>query len=156
MTEHSKARHATRTVHSAVESRLRVRYSECDPMAVAHHASYLPWLEIGRTDLLRRHGMTYAELEAKGVFLVVVRLDIRYRRPIRYDDLIEVRTSWVGGSRIKIEHHYEIRIVERDRSMGGTPVPPDDLAAEATSTLACVDKAGAVSALPEYLIPPQR
>ncbi len=95
------------------QSRLRVRYCECDPMGVAHHSSYVAWLEIGRTELLRDCGVTYAQMEESGTFLVIVKLDLRYRRPVKYDDLVEVRTHWIGGSRIKIEHSYEVVVVER-------------------------------------------
>ena len=63
------------------EMRFRVRYAECDPMNVAHHASYAPWLEMGRTELLRQGKVSYAELEQAGVFLVVTKLELRYRRP---------------------------------------------------------------------------
>ena len=80
-------------------------------MGVAHHASYIPWLEMGRTELLRDSGITYAQLEAAGTLLVIVRLDVRYRRPCRYDDLLEIRTRWVGGSRVKIEHEYEVVVL---------------------------------------------
>ncbi|MFO0084137.1 MAG: acyl-CoA thioesterase, partial [Phycisphaerales bacterium] len=51
--------------------RVRVRYCECDPMNVAHHAAFIPWLELARTELLRTSGVSYAHLEAAGVFLVV-------------------------------------------------------------------------------------
>lgn len=126
-------------------SRLRVRYCECDPMNVAHHAAYIPWLEIGRTELLRECGVTYREMEVAGVFLVVVKLDVRYRRPIIYDDVVEVRTRWIGGSKIKIEHEYEVVIAER----GGKA--EEIIAAAASSTLACVDGEGKVRVLPEWL-----
>ena len=124
---------------------VRVRYCECDPMAVAHHASYAPWLEIGRTELLRDCGVSYAALERAGVFLVIVKLEVRYRRPVRYDDLVEVRTKWIGGSRIKIEHEYEVVVVERHGERA------DQVAAAASTTLACVDAAGKVRELPEWL-----
>jgi acyl-CoA thioester hydrolase len=127
-------------------SRLRVRYCECDPMNVAHHAAYIPWLEIGRTELLRECGVTYREMEAAGVFLVVVKLDVRYRRPIVYDDLVEIRTRWIGGSKIKIEHEYEVVVVERGGREDGTT------AAVASSTLACVDREGKVRVLPDWLV----
>ncbi len=130
-------------------TRLRVRYCECDPMGVAHHASYVPWLEIGRTELLRGSGTSYAALEASGVLLVIVKLDVRYRRSARYDDLIEVRTRWVGGSRVKILHEYEVQVVEP-----GTPVPDfvPFTAAAASTTLACVDRSGSVVELPPRLV----
>lgn len=125
--------------------RIRVRYCECDPMNVVHHASYIPWLEIGRTEILRDAGMTYAAMEAAGVFLVIVKLDARYRRPVLYDDLVEVRTTVVGGSRIKIEHEYEVVVVER----AGQAV--DIQAMVGSTTLACVDTDGRPRELPEWL-----
>lgn len=132
-------------VPTAGASRVRVRYCECDPMGVAHHASYIPWLEIARTELLRGTGVTYAQLEQSGVFLVIVRLDVRYRRPVRYDDVVEVRTRVSGGSRIKIEHEYDLVVVER----GGNAV--EEPVAAAATTLACVGADGRPRALPDWL-----
>lgn len=133
---------------------VRVRYVECDPMGVAHHASYLPWLEMGRTELLRTSGVTYGQMEAEGFFLVITRCEVKYRRPIRYDDVIEVRTKVAGGSRIKIKHEYELALVERngtepDRSDPSVPV--DGVCAIATTELACVGADGRPRELPEWL-----
>ncbi|QYK47271.1 MAG: acyl-CoA thioesterase [Phycisphaeraceae bacterium] len=127
--------------------RVRVRYCECDPMGVAHHGSYIPWLEMARTELLRSSGVSYAQLEGAGIFLVVAKLSVAYRRPILYDDVIEVRCRVSGGGRVKIEHAYEIHIVERNN----TALSID--AAGANTTLACVDREGRIGALPEWLMP---
>lgn len=126
-------------------TQLRVRYCECDPMGVVHHASYVPWLEIGRTEILRDCGVTYADLERSGVFLVIVKLEVRYRRPVLYDDVVQVRTTVTGGSRVKIEHDYELVITERASK------PYTETAAVATTTLACVDHNGKIQALPSWL-----
>ncbi len=115
-------------------------------MNVAHHAAYIPWLEMGRTELLRESGLSYAELERKGVFLVIVKLDVRYRRAVRYDDVVEVRTRWSGGGRVKIEHEYEVVVVERDGAA------TEIVAAGAATTLGCVDADGSVLPLPEWLV----
>ena len=128
-------------------TRVRVRYCECDPMNVAHHAAYIPWLEIGRTEALRTSGVTYRQLEDQGILLVIVKLDVRYRRPILYDDVVEITTTWVGGSRVKIEHAYELRVVERD----GRSAEID--AAAASTTLACVGRDGKIRELPDWLVP---
>ena len=98
---------------------IRVRYHECDPMGVAHHAVYPVWLEMGRTELLRqmferqsnageKAGLTYRHLEEQGIFLAVVSLGIKYKRPARYDDLLEIRTrvSLHSGARVSFE--YEV------------------------------------------------
>lgn len=149
-----------RPVPSSGSLRVRVRYCECDPMGVAHHAAYAPWLEMGRTELLREAGVSYAQLEAGGVFLVIVKLEVSYRRPAYYDDVLEVRTKVVGGSRIKIRHEYELVRAESGGghlgSSGITPAhgaEPGDVIAEAQTLLACVDNTGRPTQLPEWLVP---
>ncbi len=72
----------------------RVNYSETDQMGVVYHACYLVWLDRARTEHLRRAGMTYAELERRGIRLPVGELTIRYRQSARYDDRILIR-CWV-------------------------------------------------------------
>lgn len=122
-------------------------------MNVAHHASYIPWLEMGRTELLRASGVSYADFERAGVYLVITRLELKYRRPIFYDDVVEVRTRWTGGSRLKIEHQYELFVVER----GGKPaevidtIVPGMPVAVGGTTLACVGRDGRPQVLPDWL-----
>ncbi len=118
-------------------------------MGVAHHSAYPGWLEIGRTELLRSFGRTYASLEREGIFLVVTRLEVAYRRPVRYDDLIEVETRVSGGSRVTIAHEYDVRVVER---AGVAPAEPEPAAA-ARTVLARVDRTGHPAPLPEWLVP---
>jgi acyl-CoA thioester hydrolase len=79
------------------ESMVRVNYSETDQMGVVYHARYLVWLDVARCEHLRRTGVTYAELERRGLRLAVSELRIRYRQPARYDDLVRVR-CWVRES----------------------------------------------------------
>ena len=131
---------------------IRVRYCECDPMGVAYHGSHVAWLEVGRTELLRTSGVSYRAMEGAGVFLVVTRMEIRYRRPIRYDDVLEIRTLVASGTRIKILHEYEIRLMEREgKDVARLHDRGDDLLAVASTTLACVDHDGVPRALPDWL-----
>lgn len=130
---------------------LRVRYCECDPMGVAHHASYIPWLEIGRTELLRQGGISYAQLEAGGVLLVIVKLEVTYKLPAKYDDLLEVRTRVVGpGSRVKIRHEYEI--VRARTPSASRDDSSEQLLLTGSTLLACVDRSGRPAALPDWLV----
>lgn len=76
------------------ETFARVNYSETDQMGVVYHSRYLVWLDIARTEYLRRTGMSYADLERRGLRLAVGELRIRYRQPARYDDRVRVR-CWV-------------------------------------------------------------
>jgi acyl-CoA thioester hydrolase len=125
--------------------RLRVRYCECDPMGVAHHAAYVPWLEVARTELLRGSGVSYADMERHGALLVIVKLDVRYRRPVKYDDLVEVRTRVTESGRVKLVHEYEVVVVERDGAAC------EEVCAAAGTTLACVGRDGRPAAMPEWL-----
>lgn len=124
-------------------------------MGVVHHAAYAPWLEIGRTELLRGTGVTYADMERAGVYLVITRMELRYRRPIFYDDLIEVRTRVIGGSKVKIEHEYDIVVVEDGghgaHRAGGTR-PLGEVVTTGATTLVCVSRDGNVRQLPEWLM----
>jgi len=122
--------------HQTIE--IRVRYTECDPMGVAHHASYPIWFEMGRTELLRASGGNYRELESQGVFLAVVSLAVKYRRPARYDDLLQLTTKLVQAGHVKIEHEYELHREGVSLATGQT-------------TLACLDRDGRPRQLPESL-----
>jgi acyl-CoA thioester hydrolase len=147
---------------------LRARYCECDPMGVVHHAAFIPWLEIGRTELLRSCGVSYAQLEAAGVFLVIVKLEVSYKRPAYYDDVLEIRTRVSGGSRIKIRHEYEVVRAADPQAPASAPGvgpgagPGNNLAQSrdvgqviltASSLLASVDRAGRPAPLPDWLVP---
>jgi acyl-CoA thioester hydrolase len=150
MKGHAQRAHAAAALPAVTPARegafrVRVRYAECDPMGVAHHAAYVPWLEVARTELLRTSGVAYAQLEAAGVFLVVVKLDLRYRRPILYDDVVEVRVRVRDAGRVKLEHAYDIVVVER------AGAARDEVAAVASTTLACVDREGRVAEVPAWL-----
>jgi acyl-CoA thioester hydrolase len=72
---------------------LRVRYGETDRMGVVYHAEYLVWCEMGRTEYIRSLGMSYAEMERRGVPLAVAEATVRYHAPARYDDRIRVSTT---------------------------------------------------------------
>lgn len=91
-----------------VESRLRVRYKDTDQMGIAHHANYIVWFEIGRTDLCRAAGFPYPEIEARGYILVVTDIQCRYRTPYRYDDEVVVRTSIGEMNSRSITFAYEL------------------------------------------------
>jgi acyl-CoA thioester hydrolase len=123
---------------TACDIEIRVRYAETDRMGYLHHSHYPVYFEQGRTELLRQRGITYREIEDQGFFLVVVRLECRFRKPARYDDVLRLRTIVSRVTPVRIEHRYEIH---RD----------DVLLTEGSSTLACVDHNGQLMELPGIL-----
>jgi acyl-CoA thioester hydrolase len=70
--------------------RLRVRFCETDAMGVVHHASYLAYLEEARVEYLRAIGRPYDRLRAEGVEFPVVEVALQYRRPLRFDDVVDL------------------------------------------------------------------
>ena len=119
----------------------RVRYCECDPMGVAHHSSHPIWFEMGRTELLRETvNRSYREMEEEGVFLVVAKLEVRYRQPARYDDELQLETVLTEVGRAKIRHEYTLR--------RGTAV-----LATGSTTLASVDSNGSIKPIPSWINP---
>lgn len=90
------------------ETLIRVRYAETDAMGIVHHAVYPVWMELGRSDLLRQLGQGYAEWEAQGVMMAVSGIQVTYRSPARYDELVTVRTRLKEGGRRRVVFGYEI------------------------------------------------
>ena len=119
------------------ETTIRVRYAETDRMGLLHHANYLVFFEQARTDLLRDQGLTYREMEDQGFFLVIAKAEVNFKSPARYDDLLTIKTTVVRTTAVRIEHLYEV-------TCDGRAV------AEGRTTLACVDRAGKLQALPEW------
>ncbi len=117
---------------------IRVRYAETDAMGYLHHAAYFVYFEIGRTELLRLSGVSYAEMEERGLFYVVAKFECRYRAPARYDQVLTLTTITKRLTRFRVDHAYELR---RD----------DKLLTEAESTLVLVGRDGRPTALPDEL-----
>ncbi|HRC77348.1 MAG TPA: thioesterase family protein [Kouleothrix sp.] len=93
----------------AVETIIRARYAETDAMGVVHHASYITWLEEGRTELFRALGLPYLQIEAAGYFVMLTDLHVRYLAAARYDDRVVVRTELAEVRSRQIVFAYALR-----------------------------------------------
>jgi acyl-CoA thioester hydrolase len=118
----------------------RVNYSETDQMGVAYHGRYVVWLDMARTEHLRRSGTTYRELEQGGLLLAVGDLQVRFRAPARYDDLVRIR-CWVRevASR-RVTFGYAV-----ERAESG------ELLATATTAMMALDREFRVTRLPDLV-----
>ena len=87
---------------------LRTRYAETDQMGVVYYGNYPQYLELGRVEWLRSIGFTYKAMEEEGVMMPVVSLQIQYKKPALYDELITIRTKLKELPSTKIEFDYEI------------------------------------------------
>jgi acyl-CoA thioester hydrolase len=93
-----------------IQSRVHVavRYAETDMMGIVYHGSYLPWFEIGRTTLLKDHGLSYRELEAAGYRLPVLEVGVKYLKPAFYDDTLTIVTTLGEKPVLRIELAYQV------------------------------------------------
>ncbi len=122
------------------EIEIDVRYYETDGQGVVHHSNYFQYFELARVEMLKAMGHDYAEFEREGILLVVHSIACKYLRPARFGDRLRIQTKVVRATMARIDHQYRVLIGE-------------ELIAEANSTIACVDRIGAVQRMPECLAP---
>ncbi len=118
--------------------RLRVRFAETDAMGIVHHAAYLPYLEEARVEYLRAIGHPYHELRSEGLDIAVLEAAVRYIRPLRFDDVVEVRILIGPVTRTTFEVGYLL-------------TRAGDVAATAVTVHGCVDASARPTRLPGWL-----
>ncbi len=120
-----------------------VRYSETDQKGVVYHANYLVWCEMGRTDLIRRLGTSYADIERQGVKLAVVDASLRYHAAARYEDRIRVRTTLVDARSRSVTFQYIVENADTGVKL-----------VTAHTTLASINGEGKLVAMPRHIREP--
>jgi acyl-CoA thioester hydrolase len=106
-------------------------------MGVVYHAEYLVWCEMGRTEFIRSRGMSYAEMERRGVPLAVAEATVRYHAPARYDDPVRVTTTLVKLGSRGLTFDYLISHAETGQRL-----------ASASTTLVALDADGRARSIP--------
>lgn len=119
---------------------LRVRYGETDQMGVVYHGNYAQYFEVGRVEWLRNIGVSYDSMEKEGVMLPVVSLQIKYKKPAYYDQLLTLKTVFKKMAGVRIEFDYELFnesgelltvansiLVFMDKKTGKPITPPDSI-----------------------------
>jgi acyl-CoA thioester hydrolase len=88
---------------------VEVRYAETDQMGVVHHANYLVWFELARTNLCSLSGYHYADVERLGYRLMVTAAELRYRRGARYGETVQV-ACWIDRLASRgLRFRYDVR-----------------------------------------------
>lgn len=118
----------------------RVSYGETDTMGVVYYAEYFHIFERARGEFIRSYGMSYAEVEQRGVFLPVRDAQCRYRKPARYDDLLQVHISISEWARASLRFVYEVRNTDKSQIL-----------ATGSTQHATVDSNGKPVAVPTWL-----
>lgn len=89
-------------------AKVRVRFAETDAMGVVYHANYLPWCEVARLELIGSIGLSYRKMNEDGFHLPVVEAHLNYKRPAKFDDIVEIKASIKTKPSVKVKVEYEI------------------------------------------------
>ncbi len=90
------------------ETQIRVRYAETDQMGFVYYGNYPQYYEVARADSMRKLGMTYREMEEKGVVMPIAQMEIKYIKPAYYDELLTVKTHVPELPHARMHFDYEI------------------------------------------------
>jgi acyl-CoA thioester hydrolase len=119
---------------------VRIYYEDTDAGGVVYHANYLCYMERGRTEFLREHGLSVREMHDMGIIFPVVAVEVNYRSPARLDDLLEVETGIIAMRNSSFVAEQKIFRKEDGK-----------LLVEAKVTLACVGEGMRARRLPQEL-----
>jgi acyl-CoA thioester hydrolase len=124
----------------------RVCVKDTDMMGVVHHANYATYLELGRLAYMRQRELPYKEVVRRGYHLPVIELNLRYRRPARFDDLLSIETRLGALTRATVRFDYKIWRPAPE------PAHAPELLAEGHVLLACIDDQHHPRALPQDMV----
>lgn len=122
--------------HCLTETRERVGVAETDMMGIVHHANYVVFFERGRLEYMRRRGRSYRELVGQGLHMPVIELNVRYRKPAAFDDVLQIETRLGALTRVTVRFDYR---VSRAAPRPADAEPPA-LLLEGHVLLACIDE----------------
>jgi acyl-CoA thioester hydrolase len=144
----SSPRNTPRTIpeHCTTQTAHRVSVADTDMMGIVHHANYVALFERGRLEYLRRRGLPYKDMVDRGLHMPVVELNVRYRKPAHFDDLLCVETRLGALSRVTVRFNY---VVSRPQLALREPA---ELLLEGHILLACVDAKNRPRPLPEDIV----
>jgi acyl-CoA thioester hydrolase len=117
---------------------IRVRFAETDAMGIVHHGRYLPYLEEARVAYLRHLERPYTALRAEGIEMAVLEAYLRYRSPLRFDEVVDVHLGVASASRTTFRMAYVLTV-------------DGELRATAATVHGCVTPAGRPTRMPGWL-----
>jgi len=127
----------------------RVGVAETDMMGIVHHKNYVAYFEKGRLEYMRRRGVPYKDVVGRGIHMPVVELNIRYKKPAHFDDVLSVETRLGALTRVTVRFDYTIRRPPLAPTVSGAE---PELLLEGQILLACVDEKHRPRALPEDIV----
>ena len=125
----------------------RVRFGETDLMGIVHHGSYVGYLEAGRVEYLRRRGFPYQQMIDRGYHMPVVEMNLRYKKPARFDEVLVIETRLGALTRVTVRFDYRLHVSDGSGSATST-----SLLCTGHTLLACVDPQNRPRPLPQDIV----
>jgi acyl-CoA thioester hydrolase len=93
----------------AFSTSVRVRFAETDAQGIAHHASFVVWLEVARVAYLERHAGGYQAIRDRGIEALTTEVCLRYHRAVYFDETLTIWTRCrdLRGARFTYEYRIE-------------------------------------------------
>ncbi len=91
-----------------IETKISIRYADCDSMGIVHHAVYPVWYEMARMDLFEKSGFGYAATHALGLDPAMVHLELDYGAPVRFPGSVAIMTRVTLCEGKKIGFSYAV------------------------------------------------
>ncbi|QYA27120.1 acyl-CoA thioesterase [Gramella sp. MT6] len=101
---------------------VKVRYAETDQMGVVHHGNYPQYLEIARLEWLSALGISYKNMEEEGIMLPVYELNLKYIKPVTFDENLTIETRLRELPNVKITFNYSVFNEQGDLVTSATSV----------------------------------
>jgi len=89
-------------------SKVRVRFTETDPLGIVWHGNYIQYFEDGREAFGRAHGISYLDQQAEGYTSPIVKSSCEHKLPLRYGDVATIKTTFVNSPAAKMVFRYQI------------------------------------------------
>lgn len=86
-----------------------VRFAETDAQGIAHHASFVVWLEVARVAYLAEHAGGYLAIQAQGIEALTTAVDVHYHRAARFDDRLRIWTRCVDVRGARFRYEYAVQ-----------------------------------------------
>lgn len=99
---------------------VRVRFAETDAMGIVHHSRYFPMMEEARVAYLRHIGHPYHEIRETDGDMAVLEVALRYRQPLRFDELVDIHLALRSVTRTTFQMHYLLSVAGELRATGVT------------------------------------
>lgn len=92
----------------SITSKVRVRFTETDPLGIVWHGNYIQYFEDGREAFGRTHGISYLDQKAEGFTSPIVKSNCEHKLPLKYGDVATIKTTFVNAAAAKMIFKYQI------------------------------------------------